>query len=64
MSEKGNGMAYIELKDVKKTYRTGEVEIHALNGVNFSVEKGEFVIVVGPSGAGKSTVLNLSLIHI
>lgn len=59
VSEKGNGMAYIELKDVKKTYRTGEVEIHALNGVNFSVEKGEFVIVVGPSGAGKSTVLNL-----
>lgn len=37
----------------------GEVEINALNGVNFSIEKGEFVIVAGPSGAGKSTILNI-----
>ena len=51
--------AYIELREVKKTYTMGEVDIHALNGVSFCVEKGEFVIIVGPSGAGKSTVLNL-----
>jgi len=51
--------SYIELDDVKKTYTMGEVDIHALNGVSFNVERGEFVVVVGPSGAGKSTVLNL-----
>ncbi len=51
--------AYIELNDIKKTYTMGEVDIHALNGVSFCVEKGEFVVIVGPSGAGKSTVLNL-----
>lgn len=51
--------AFIELKDVRKHYRMGEVEIKALDGVDFSIEKGEFVIVVGPSGAGKSTVLNI-----
>ncbi len=50
---------YIEFADVKKVYKMGEVEINALNGVNFSVEKGEFVIVAGPSGAGKSTILNI-----
>jgi putative ABC transport system ATP-binding protein len=50
---------FIELTDVKKTYTMGEVQIHALNGVSFCVEQGEFAIIVGPSGAGKSTVLNL-----
>ena len=50
---------YIELKDVKKSYKIGEVEIKAVDGVNFSIDKGEFVIVVGPSGAGKTTVLNI-----
>lgn len=50
---------YIELKDVKKSYKMGEVEIKAVDGVNFSIDKGEFVIVVGPSGAGKTTVLNI-----
>ncbi|MGL5540128.1 MAG: ABC transporter ATP-binding protein [Erysipelotrichaceae bacterium] len=50
---------YIEFKDVRKTYKMGEVEIHALNGVDFTINKGEFVIVVGNSGAGKSTILNL-----
>ena len=48
-------MSYIELKDVKKIYKMGEVNINALSGVNFSVEKGEFVIIAGASGAGKST---------
>lgn len=51
--------AYIELNDVKKTYTMGEVDIHALCGVSFSIQKSEFVIVVGPSGARKSTILNL-----
>lgn len=50
---------YIELRDVKKIYKMGEVEIKALDGVTFSIDKGEFVIIVGPSGAGKTTVLNI-----
>lgn len=52
-------MAFVELKDVQKVYKTGEVETKALTGVGFEVEKGELCVVVGPSGAGKSTVLNL-----
>lgn len=51
--------AYIEFKDVKKIYKMGEVEIPALDGVNFSINKGEFVIIAGASGAGKSTILNI-----
>ena len=50
---------YIEFKDVKKIYKMGEVNIEALNGVNFTVNKGEFVVVAGVSGAGKSTILNI-----
>ena len=50
---------YIEFKNVKKTYQMGEVEIEALSGVDFSIDKGEFVIIAGPSGAGKSTILNI-----
>ena len=50
---------YIEFKDVKKIYKMGEVEIAALNGVNFSVDKGECVVILGASGAGKSTILNI-----
>jgi putative ABC transport system ATP-binding protein len=50
---------YIEFSDVKKVYKMGEVEIKALDGVDFSIDKGEFVIVVGASGAGKSTILNI-----
>ena len=51
--------AYIEFKNVKKIYKMGEVNIEALSGVNFSVDKGEFVVVAGASGAGKSTILNI-----
>lgn len=50
---------YIKFKDVKKVYKMGEVEIKALSGVDFSVNKGEFVVVAGASGAGKSTILNI-----
>ncbi|MCR4950930.1 MAG: ABC transporter ATP-binding protein [Solobacterium sp.] len=52
-------MSYIEFKEVRKTYHVGEVDIHALAGVDFSIEKGQFVIVAGASGAGKSTILNI-----
>lgn len=52
-------MAYISLKDVSKLYRVGEVEIKALSGVDFSLDKGKLCVVVGPSGAGKTTLLNI-----
>lgn len=51
--------SFITFKDVKKTYTMGEVKIHALDGVSFSIDQGEFVIIAGASGAGKSTILNL-----
>ncbi|HCW04314.1 MAG TPA: macrolide ABC transporter ATP-binding protein [Clostridium sp.] len=50
---------YIEFKNVKKVYKMGEVEIEALAGVDFTINKGEFVIIAGASGAGKSTILNI-----
>ena len=50
---------FIELKNVKKTYKTGEVIIKAVDDVSFTIEKGEFVVVIGASGAGKTTILNL-----
>ena len=50
---------FVRMSDVTKVYKMGEVEIHAVDGVDFSIKKGEFVIVVGPSGAGKTTVLNI-----
>ena len=52
-------MSYIEFEGVTKVYHVGEVDIHALAGVDFAVEKGEVVIVAGASGAGKSTILNI-----
>ncbi|MGL5754691.1 MAG: ABC transporter ATP-binding protein [Paraclostridium sp.] len=50
---------YIKFKNVEKIYKMGEVKINALDGVDFSIDKGELVIVVGASGAGKSTILNI-----
>jgi len=50
---------FIKLEKVTKTYKMGEIEINALDGVEFTISEGEFVIVVGPSGAGKTTVLNI-----
>ena len=52
-------MAYIEMKGVTRVYETGDVKIHALNGVDLQIEQGELAIIVGPSGAGKTTLLNL-----
>ncbi len=52
-------MSFIEFRDVTKVYQMGEVEIRALDGISFSIEKGEFVVVLGNSGAGKTTILNI-----
>ena len=52
-------MSYIEFKNVCKEYKMGEITIKALNNTNFSIEKGELVVIVGPSGAGKTTALNI-----
>lgn len=52
-------MPFIELSNVQKHYRMGEVTITAVDGVDFDIEKGDFAVVVGASGAGKTTVLNL-----
>ncbi len=52
-------MSFIEFKEVVKRYQVGEQEIYAVNGVSFSIEQGEFCIIVGSSGAGKTTILNM-----
>ena len=48
--------SFVEFRDVGKTYHMGEVDIEALKGVNFVIEKGEFCVIVGASGAGKTTI--------
>lgn len=52
-------MAIVEFEDVTRIYKAGDHEMKALDGVNFSLEEGRFVVILGPSGAGKSTLLNL-----
>ncbi len=58
-SQKDAYMAFVEFNNVKKTYEMGEVEVNAANGMTFTIDEGEFVVVVGPSGAGKTTLLNM-----
>ena len=50
---------FVKLQDITKIYKMGEVEIRAADKISFSINKGEFVVIVGPSGAGKTTVLNI-----
>ena len=52
-------MSYIEFRDVKKIYKTGAVDLYALSGADFYIEKGELCVIVGQSGAGKTTLLNI-----
>lgn len=57
--EMKRGAAVIQLSDVWKIYKMGQVEVPALRGLNFEVKKGEFVAIIGPSGSGKSTAMNM-----
>ena len=50
---------FVKLENITKIYHMGEVEIRAVDGIDFSIQKGEFVVIVGPSGAGKTTVFNI-----
>jgi len=52
-------MAFVEFRDVRKIYQMGEVEVAAVDGMDFEIERGELVVVVGPSGSGKTTLLNM-----
>ena len=52
-------MSYIKFRNVAKVYHVGEVDIRALDGVDFDIEKGQFIVIAGASGAGKSTILNI-----
>ncbi len=52
-------MSFVEFKNVRKVYQSGEVKVEAVRGVDFTIEKGELAIIVGPSGAGKTTILNM-----
>ena len=49
----------IEIKDLVKDYRLGEVPVHVLKGISFEIERGDFVSIMGPSGSGKSTLMNI-----
>ncbi len=52
-------MKVLEIKDLKKEYKTADISVHAIDGINLSFEEGEFAAIVGPSGSGKTTLLNM-----
>ena len=54
-----NKSAVVTVSNVKKIYHMGKVEVSALNGISFTVEKGEFISIMGPSGCGKSTLMHI-----
>ncbi len=59
MSETNNGPPVVQLRDIRKTYRTGEMEVQAVRSVTVEIRRGEFVALMGSSGSGKSTLMNI-----